>query len=143
MWIAAHGGKRALRQQRRLLTLDQSDQIVAYGRNRFDQVEDLAGALDAAGLAQCQQVIDQVPKAPARLDQMIDVLKAVRTELTGKILGQDIAVRLQGTQGLLEIVRDDVREIFQFTVDKTEPRVGAFQLIAAGTQLVRQAVRAQ
>ena len=54
----------------------------------------------------------------------------VRAELSGEILSQDIAVSLESAQGLLEIVRDDVREVLELGVDVAKAEVGALQLIA-------------
>ena len=95
------------------------------------------GAGPWAGLAQLQQLVNQQAQTMAGTDEMIDVLVTVfRAELGAMLLGEQTTIALQGAQRLFQVVRDDVREIFQLPVNAAQPLVHALELIAAGTQLV-------
>ena len=95
---------------------------------------------DPAGARQGEQVVDQFRQPPARGQHVIDVLEAVGPQLRRVFLGQQVAVRLQGPQRLLEVVRDHGGEFVQLLVDGAQLGDRMLQLVAAAAQLVAHAV---
>ena len=138
--IADDVGERAFRHEVGLSALQQIDEVLANGRHDLDHIERFRRPRNLPRLAQVQKLIDERSEPTAGTDQMIDVLEPVRPQRGGVLLREQMAICLQRSQRLLQVMRDHMSECFQLAVDGAQPLIGAFELVAARTQLVGQAV---
>ena len=112
------------------LGLPGPDQLGEVGPDHLDDLVqrdhgELAGHL--AGAGEREQVLDQGPEPPRRLDQVADVLLAGVVEPVALVAHQEVGEGDQGPERLLEVVGDDVGELVQLLVLARELGVGRGQ----------------